>query len=205
MDTAERGTSSSTPDILLQLPDGIALRNWRRSDVLSSVRHLNDEKVWNNLRNRIPHPYTEADATEWINFCQGTSHHVRSGKWTSENGSEGPAVSPSYAITINDEAVGGIGLDFKDDIYFRTAEVGYWLGAEHWGKGVMSKVTPAFVEWAWQTFDILVRLNAETAESNAVSGKVLEKAGFKYEGRRPNMACKNGEMRTTLVWGALRP
>lgn len=204
METTGHKTTTTTGAAILQLQDGIAVRRYQRSDAPSLSRHLS-QRVWNNLRNRVPNPYTEADAVQWIEYNNDHSNQVRSGAWTAENGSDGPALPPNYVITVNDEAVGSIGLDFMDDIYFRTAEVGYWLGEEHWGKGVMSSVAPAFVEWAWQTFGILVRLNAETNESNAASGKVLEKAGFKYEGRRPDMACKNGKMEACLMWGALRP
>ncbi|KAK5116065.1 hypothetical protein LTR85_009347 [Meristemomyces frigidus] len=193
-----------TDIVILQLSDGIAVQTYRQSDAPSLSHHLS-KRVWDNLRNRISQPYTEADAASWIDFCNDDSHRVRSGKWTAENGSEGPPLPTSFAITVNDEAVGSIGLEFMDDIYFRTAEVGYWLGEEHWGKGVMSRLAPAFVDWAWQTFDILKRLNAETAESNAASAKVLEKAGFKYEGRRPDMSCKNGKIEACLIWGALKP
>ncbi|KAK5136856.1 hypothetical protein LTR08_001778 [Meristemomyces frigidus] len=192
-------------DILLQLPRGIALRGLRHSDAPSLARHATSKEVWDNLRNRMAHPYTEADATTWINFTLDTSNHVRSGKWTPEHGSEGPALLTGYAITIDDEVVGSIGPKFGDDIYIRTAEIGYWLGVEHWGKGVMTSVVPAFLAWAWETFGILVRVNAETYESNAASGKVLQKAGFKFEGRQPDMCYKNGVVGAALMWGALRP
>ena len=69
----------------------------------------------------------------------------------------------------------------------------------------MSKVVPAFVEWVWRTFGILVRLNAGTYERNFGSQNVLKKAGFVFEGRRQNSAFKNGELVTELMWGALRP
>ncbi|KYG39849.1 hypothetical protein M433DRAFT_155020 [Acidomyces richmondensis BFW] len=205
MDTVEHGTATTTGRTILQLPGGIAVREYRHSDVRSIARHANNRNVWNNLRNRMPHPYSEADAEWWINHTMDSSNHVRSGNWSLEKGSQGPAIPSNYTIAIDDEAVGGIGLDFKDDIYIRTAEIGYWLGEEQWGKGIMSRVVPAFTEWAWQTFEILVRINAETFERNVASQKLLEKAGFRFEGRRPNMVFKNGIIESELIWGALRP
>ncbi|TKA62759.1 hypothetical protein B0A55_11183 [Friedmanniomyces simplex] len=190
---------------IVELPDGLAIREWRHSDIASSARHLNNKRIWDQLRNRIPFPYRESDAAHWIDFCQDPANHVRSGKWTAEGGSEGPAIATSFAVTLNDEAVGSIGLDFKDDIYFRTAEIGYWLAEEIWGKGVMSRLLPLFMEWAWETFGILLRVGAETYEANGASGKVLGKAGFEYEGRRPDAVCKNGVVGAALMWGALRP
>ncbi len=69
----------------------------------------------------------------------------------------------------------------------------------------MSKLLPLFMEWAWENFGILVRINAETYEANGASGKVLERAGFKLEGRRPDYVCKNGVIGAALMWGLLRP
>ena len=142
---------------------------------------------------------------KWNASTRDPENWVRSGRWTEEGGSQGEAVPTHYAITVNNEAVGFIGADFGSDVYFRTAEVGYWLGEDHWGKGVMSKVIPAFVRWVWETFDILVRLNGETNEANVASASLLKKSGFVCEGIRPNSICKNGKIQSTFVWGALRP
>lgn len=101
--------------------------------------------------------------------------------------------------------MGGIGLEFGQDVYFRSAEVGYWLSEDHWGKGMMSKVVPAFTRWAFDTFEVLIRLNAETNEDNVGSQAILKRAGFLIEGRRPNMVFKRGKISTALYWGLLRP
>lgn len=130
---------------------------------------------------------------------------MRSGKWTAETGSQGPALPANYVITLDDEAIGGIGLTFGGDVYFRSAELGYWLSEAHWRKGIMKQVVPAFVQWTWETFDILIRLNGETAEDNLGSAALLKGAGFQLEGRRPNMIWKKGVVQTALMWGALRP
>lgn len=155
----------------------------------------------------MPHPYTEADAAGWINFCHDTANHKGSGKWSVEKGFEGPFIPSGYAITVNDEAVGGIGLAFGDvkDVYRHQAELGYWLGEEHWGKAVMSAVVPAFVDWGFETFGILFRINGETVESNKPSQKLLQKAGFALEGRRPDFVTKNDVTQAALFWGKLRP
>ncbi|EMC95349.1 hypothetical protein BAUCODRAFT_140516 [Baudoinia panamericana UAMH 10762] len=63
----------------------------------------------------------------------------------------------------------------------------------------MSKAILAFVEWVWQTFGILIRINAETYKFNAASGKDLERAGFRCEGGRPDAVVKNGVISATLM------
>ncbi|KAK4555566.1 hypothetical protein LTR86_007319 [Recurvomyces mirabilis] len=208
MDAVEYGTATEAEGrIIVELPDGICVRQWRHTDAASGSHHGGNIKVWNNLRNRMPHPYTEANAAGWINFCHDTANHRGSGTWSPETGFQGPKIPTGYAIAINGEAVGSIGLNFADekDVYLHQAELGYWLGEEHWGQGVMSKVVPAFVHWAFKTFGILFRINGATSGNNVASAKLLKKAGFEYEGRRPNFITKNGVTTAELIWGVLRP
>ena len=69
----------------------------------------------------------------------------------------------------------------------------------------MSRVAQAFVAWTWETFDILIRLNAGTSGRNIHSQRVLKKAGFVFECRRENAITKNGEVDAELLFGALKP
>ena len=73
-----------------------------------------------NVRDRFPHPYTLAAADEWIK------------KATSE-----PTCN-DFAIAVDDVAVGGISIFLQTDIFRRSAEIGYWLGEEFWGRGIIS-------------------------------------------------------------------
>lgn len=108
---------------------------------------------------------------------------------------------------MNGEAVGSIGLVFEDpgDIYARNAEVGYWLSESHWDKSIMGIVVPAFVEWTWRTFGILIRLNAHVSATNVGSRRCLEKAGFREEGRKKWGFVKNGVLNDEVLLGCLRP
>lgn len=176
-----------------------------------------------------PSPYTLTAAEEWIAHTTSPANFVNSGAYDAEKGSrkgEGPLVATQYGIVIAGEACGGIGLEFGTgfpspvsslppspslsltehvDIYHRTAELGYWLSPSHWGKGHMSALVPAFVQWTWGTFGILVRLNAAVNEANVGSRRVLEKAGFVVEGRRRDAVCKEGRVGAEVMLGALRP
>nr|POE46887.1 putative ribosomal n-acetyltransferase ydaf [Quercus suber] len=196
---------ATASDVIVQLPDNLSIRRYRASDVAAMARHGTNVKVWNNLRNRFPHPYTEADAVDWMALIGSDAKLVLSGPWTAESGACGPALPTSYAIAFHDELIGSIGLEFGGDVYFRSAELGYWLGEEFWGRGVMSRVVEGFVPWVWSTFGVLVRLNVETNESNEGSKRVLGKAGFLIEGVRPNAVTKNGVTRGAIMWGLLRP
>ena len=96
------------------------IREWRRGDEPSLARNANNRKVWINLRDAFPHPYTMEDARRWVEKA----------------GSEYP--STSFAIVVDKEAVGGIGIVLQPDVFRRSAEIGYWLGEEYWGRGIVT-------------------------------------------------------------------
>lgn len=100
--------------------------------------------------------------------------------------------------------MGGVGLKKRSDIHHRTMEIGYWVGEEHWGKGIASEVVKAFAEWAFAEYDSLLRLEGEVFEGNAGSCRVLEKAGFKLEGKHEMAVEKDGVVRATLTYGRIK-
>ena len=69
-----------------------------------------------------------------------------------------------------------------------TPEVSYWLGREHWGKGIATRALASFLS------QIAVRpLYARAARDNVASIRVLEKCGFRISGRDPLFANARGE------------
>ena len=197
----------NSDDIIITLPHNIIVRSYRPTDAPSLSHHGNNKKIWNNLRNRMPHPYLETDAEAWISHCNSPSQHVRSGPYNPQTStSSGPPIPTNYTISIHGRAAGSIGLEFGSalDVYARVAELGYWLGEEYWGKGVMGVVVPAFVEWAWRTFGRLVRINACVVVNNVGSKKALERAGLVEEGRKRWAFVKNGVLRDEVLMGMVR-
>jgi RimJ/RimL family protein N-acetyltransferase len=158
------------------------IRDWRLSDAESLTRHANDRKVSRTLRDRFPYPYTIENAKEFL------------ARATSEEGKE-----KVYCIEIDGCAVGGIGLILGDDVYRHTAEFGYWLGEQFWGKGVMTEVVPAFVDYCFDNFS-LRRMFASAFSSNPASARVLEKAGFVFEGRLHKHVIKDGQILDSLLY-----
>lgn len=161
------------------------LRPWRESDEQSLSYHANNINIWNNMRDMFPHPYTIERAQWWIQ--------------------EGCKAKGTFnlAIEVDGEAVGGIGLIFKEDVYRRTAEIGYWLGEEHRGKGIMSEAVRELTEYAFSNFD-LVRIYASVFESNVASMRVLEKAGYSFEARLRKNITKNGQTFDDLIYSVVR-
>jgi RimJ/RimL family protein N-acetyltransferase len=161
------------------------VRDWLVSDVQSLVRHANNRKVWLNLRDRFPHPYTEADGRSFLS-------HVTSAK-----------PGTVWAIEVDGEAAGGIGLVPLTDIERVSAEIGYWLGERFWGRGVTTEALKAVTVEAFRRFD-LRRIFALPFADNIASIRVLEKAGYVLEGRMPQSAIKDGVVRDQLMYGAYR-
>src|SRR2546423_8432345 len=138
------------------------LRPWRVGDETSLVRNANNRRVWHNL-SRLPHPYTRQDADAWI---ARASTHV-------------PVVD--FAIVVDGDAVGGIGVELGRDVFLRSAEVGYWLGEPYWGRGIATEALRAVTEYAFATFD-LCRLQAGGFGGDPAPMRVLEEAGLKPRG-----------------------
>jgi RimJ/RimL family protein N-acetyltransferase len=162
------------------------LRGWRRGDEASLLRYADNRNVWLNLRDRFPRPYTAADAEAWIGIASAQS----------------PVAS--FAIVIGEEAIGGIGLTLGDDVFRRSAEIGYWRGEPFWGRGIATEALRAVTEYALQYFDIC-RLEAGVFEWNPASMRVLEKAGYLREGRARLGVTKDGRTGDRVLYGLVRP
>jgi len=109
-----------------------------------------------------------------------------------------------FAFIVEGSAVGGIGLVLKDDVFRRSAEIGYWLGEGYWGRGIATEAVRALTEYAFVTFD-LCRLHAGVFEWNPASMRVLEKAGYTLEARHRKNVTKDGETIDRLVYALVRP
>ena len=162
------------------------LRRWRVGDEASLARHANNRNVSRNLRDIFPYPYTAADATAWIERVKD----------------ESPTLN--FAIDVDGSAVGGISIRLGEDVYRRSAEIGYWLGEPFWGRGIASEALRAVTDHAFATFDV-IRLEAGVFGWNPASARVLEKAGYTLEGRLRQAVMKDGRLTDRLLYGLLRP
>ena len=160
------------------------LRPWRFEDLASQVRHANNPRVAATMRDRFPHPYTEADGREWIAFA--TSN----------------LAEPNWAIEVGGAAVGGIGLMPQSDINAGTAEIGYWLGEEYWGRGITTAALTALSRHALVELGYR-RLYATAFVENVRSRRVLEKAGYVLEGILRRSAIKQGRVHDQALYAIL--
>jgi RimJ/RimL family protein N-acetyltransferase len=168
----------------LFLTQGV-IRNWRPEDIPSLVRHANNRRVWRNLRDRFPHPYTASDAEGWIRQATEVTPQTH------------------FAIAIGEEAIGGVGLDLQTDVFHRSAEIGIWLGEAYWGRGIGTEVIRAMTDFAFGNFD-LCRVYARAFKWNPASMRMLEKAGYSFEGRLRKSVTKDGQTIDQMLYAVVR-
>ncbi len=159
------------------------LRDWQIGDAESVAKYANNKEIAQNLRNVFPHPYTIENAKSYINACINSDKTRQCTK----------------AIVVNGEAVGTIGVFLKDDVYCKSAEIGYWLGEAFWNKGIMSAAVKQICDFALEEYDI-ERIFAEPYAYNIGSRKVLEKAGMQLEGVLKKSIYKNGRIFDSCIY-----
>lgn len=165
--------------------DNLVIRPYRSGDADWLTYHANDREVWLNLRDRFPFPYTKKDAREWLELANRLQ----------------PVTN--FAIAVDEKCVGGIGIAINQDVHRKSAELGYWLGKEYWGQGLMSKILAPMTEYYFAHHD-LVRIYAMVFDWNPASTKVLEKAGYEFEGRLKKSAIKDGKFCDQLLYAKIK-
>lgn len=159
----------------------VQIRPWRPEDACVLASICNNKKIWLNVRDRFPHPYTVANAVQWVAFTLNQKP------------------IQNLAITYHGRIAGSIGVMPKDDVYRKSIEIGYFVGEEFWGKGVASNAVALLIDYISQNFDV-IRVYAEVFGHNTASMKVLEKNGFHLEGIRKRAVVKNNVVMDDYVW-----
>ncbi|UTA67928.1 GNAT family N-acetyltransferase [Emticicia sp. 21SJ11W-3] len=160
------------------------LRKWQAGDEPSLAENANNYRIWRNLKDIFPHPYTITDAFEWVKLARNTSEN--------------------YAIVVENKAVGGIGILLKDDIYCRNAEIGYWLGEPYWNKGIMSAAIEEVTDFTFANYPIH-RIYAGVFEYNTGSMRALQKAGYEKEAVLKHALFKEGQLYDEHIFARYRP
>ena len=153
------------------------IRKWKLSDAKDLAAALSNKKVQDNLRDGLPYPYTEQDGKEFISAMLSADENE----------------TFAFAIIVDDMVIGSIGIFRQDNIHRQTAELGYYIAEEYWGKGIMAEAVKQICEYVFGNSDI-IRIYAEPFAYNIASCRVLEKVGFQYEGTLRSNAVKNGKV-----------
>ena len=165
----------------------IKIRSWRIEDAKSIANALNNKKVQDNLRDGLPFPYTVSDAKDFISAMLIADKNI----------------TFAWAITVDDTAIGSIGVFRKDNVHRLTAEMGYYIAEEYWGKGIAAEAVRQVCTYLFENTDI-VRIFAEPYDSNTGSCRVLEKANFVYEGTLRKNALKNGRITDMKLYSIIK-
>ena len=139
-----------------------------------------------NLRDAFPHPYTSRDAREYIRSVRQRTPET------------------TFALAVQDEAVGSIGFVLHPDVERVSAEIGYWLAEPFWGRGIATEALVAITRHAIDAHR-LTRIYALPFAWNAASCRVLEKAGYVLEARLRRSAIKDGQITDQLQYAFIAP
>lgn len=165
----------------------VLIRKWEAADAKDLAKALCNKKVLDNLRDGLPYPYTEKDALDYISAMRAAN----------------PNDTFAFAIVYDGQIVGSIGAFRKDNIHGKTAELGYYLAEEHWGKGIMTQAVKLVCDFIFANSDI-IRIFSEPFARNIGSCRVLEKVGFSLEGVLRSNAVKNGVVEDMRLYSLLR-
>ena len=163
----------------------ISIRKWKIEDAEQLKNAINNEKILDNLRDGIPYPYTIENAQE---FITQTLNAPKDSQY-------------SWAILVDNKVIGSVGVFRKDNIHYQTAEIGYYIAEEYWGNGIMTKVITEVCNYI---FNDIIRIFAEPFAYNVASCKVLEKAGFEFEGTLRNNAVKNNKILDMKMYSIIK-
>ncbi len=157
------------------MEEKIKIRPLKLSDKTELAKLANNKNIWDNLRDYIPFPYKESDAEFFIDLTN----------------KEEP--KQTFGIQYNGKLSGIIGLVIQNDVYKKSAEIGYWIGEPFWGNGIATKAVELITEYGFDKLN-LNRIYTGVFEYNVASMKVLEKNGYEKEGVFKNAILKNDKV-----------
>ena len=162
------------------------LRPFQHGDLNSLVKYANNYNIAKNLSNKFPFPYTQDDGIAFINLALSSNP------------------LQIFAIVVNGEVAGSIGVHPQADFYCKNAEMGYWIAEDYWGLGIVPSAIKLMLNYGFSTFDI-TRIYARTFDTNIKSQRVLEKTGFKLEAELKDTFYKNGTVYDEMVYAVRKP
>ncbi len=166
----------------------LVLRALDLDDAAAVAERAGDRRVARYLI-AVPSPYPVSLASRWI--------MARIAWWPQSRGI-------TLAITARAEPQQLLGtVSLKRVARDERAELGYWLGADAWGKGYATEAANALVDFGFRELG-LSRIYAQVLEGNDVSCRVLEKVGMLSEGIRRRHVRKGKKLCDVTLFGLLR-
>ena len=163
------------------------LKRWELSDAADLAAVISNKKIQDNLRDGLPYPYTEQDAENFISDMLSANEED----------------TFAFAITADGKVIGSVGVFRQGNIHRQTAEMGYYIAEEYWGRGIMPRAIKEVCDHVFNNSDI-IRIYVEPFAYNTASCRALEKAGFQYEGTLRSNAVKNGKVTDMKMYSRLK-
>ena len=164
------------------------LRKWGFEDLETLVKYANNPNISKYTSDGFPYPYTQKDGENYLNMVLANDKPI--GEW--------------LAIDVKGEAIGSVGLIYKNDIYRLNMEIGYWLAEPFWGRGIMTNAIKQSVREGFKKYPNVQRIYGSTFGTNIGSQKAMLKAGFTQEARIPNALIKNANIEDEVIFGIRR-
>lgn len=165
---------------------GFSLRPFKKGDEASLAANISNRKIERNTL-VIPYPYTMKAARFWVRYNLALAKKKEKSQL-------------HLAIDAGGEVIGGMGLSHADG---HSAEIGYWLGENYWGRGIATEAVKLLTKYAFSGLG-LRRVYAYVFSFNKASARVLEKAGYKLEGKLRKQAVKRGKPIDALLFAKVR-
>jgi len=165
--------------------DRCIVRTFQESDASAIAKYANNRQIWLNLRDGFPTPYELSDAEAYIAAVSKKTPPL------------------NFAVTVDNEAVGSIGLRLGHDIERCTAEIGYWLGEEFWGRGIMTAAVAMITYYGLADLQ-LNRIFAVPFTRNVRSARVLERVGYEQEAVMRSSAIKDGKVLDQFLYAKVQ-
>ena len=153
----------------------ITLHTWTPADkpALMALCNAVDRTF---LSDRLPQPYTEADADWWLGMV--AENEGREGVWRS--------------IWADGQIVGSISVERKDEGGQAIGEIGYMILTPFWSQGIGTEAVRQICEIAYRELE-LQQIVGNVFSENVASARVLEKNGFLLEGTMEGAVVKGGK------------
>jgi RimJ/RimL family protein N-acetyltransferase len=155
--------------------ENLILRPPAKRDLQPMTDMLDDIAVSRMLA-RVPHPYRLEDARAWFAMVE-----------------RGDQDEPAFTINLDGSIAGMIGFKNEPD----ERSLGFWLGRQFWGRGLMSEAAQAAIAWFFSRYDCDA-LHAGAFEDNPASLRVQEKLGFEVIGSAPLHCVATGRPRREI-------
>lgn len=163
----------------------IYLKLLTENDSKNIAKYGNNKKIWKNMTNVFPSPYTKQKALKRIKKIKNKKDII------------------SLGIIYQEELVGETIASFRDDVDSKKVFIAYWIGEDYWNRGIASEAVNLFSKFLFKNF-LIKKIQARVFSWNPASIKVLKKNGFKLEGTIRKGIYKNGIYCDEHIYGAFK-